>query len=200
MTAAADGPTIDWAQHERLVYYHLTRWGYFSSHPDYDDLVQEGRIALWKAAQTYRPEVGAPWGSYASVCIRHAIQMWYRRQLRQADQREVSLETPIAETADGEVVTVGETLVQSGEGPEEWALYRDRLATLEQWMQQLTPSDQALLRQRWAGVPQKELAQRMGRHRTLVYKRLKQLLGALAVERSPYGATARAPLYQGVVR
>lgn len=41
---------------------------------EFEDLLQEGRIAVMRAEQLYDPALGKPFGSYAAVAIRHKIQ------------------------------------------------------------------------------------------------------------------------------
>ena len=58
----------------------------------YADLVQEGRIALWRAVLKYDPQRGAAFSSYAWMAIRH--QLWAaERQVQLCDRR---LETEAA--------------------------------------------------------------------------------------------------------
>lgn len=47
-----------------------------------EDLVQEGMIGLWKACQTFDEGRGTPFSTYACVCIRNAMGMFIRKELR----------------------------------------------------------------------------------------------------------------------
>jgi RNA polymerase sigma factor (sigma-70 family) len=63
-----------------------------------DDLLQEGRIALWRAIEGYEPRRGAAFSTYASVAIARAVwratyqERCERRLVRQADPPDAYLE------------------------------------------------------------------------------------------------------------
>ncbi|MDI3298362.1 MAG: sigma-70 family RNA polymerase sigma factor [Bacillota bacterium] len=65
--------------HERLIYsvLHAMLPGW-RARPDADDLVQEGRLALWRAAHHYQADRAA-WSTYAVAAIRRAILRWLER-------------------------------------------------------------------------------------------------------------------------
>jgi RNA polymerase sigma factor (sigma-70 family) len=102
---------LEW--HERLVHYVVRNqiWG---GVPE-DDLLQEGRIALWRAIERYDPKRGAAFSTYASVAIAH--QVWQatkkercdRRLVRQADPPDayLVLEARIWQEQVGEVLAEG---------------------------------------------------------------------------------------------
>ncbi|WP_294475748.1 sigma-70 family RNA polymerase sigma factor [uncultured Ruminococcus sp.] len=46
------------------------------------DLVQEGMMALLKAVNSYRPDRGAGFATYAGVCIRHSMLSYIMRDSR----------------------------------------------------------------------------------------------------------------------
>jgi len=83
-------------RHEGLVHYMVGRqyWGEVAK----DDLLQEGRIALWRAIQGYDPGRGVSFSTYAGVAIERGI--WRvtardrrcRRKVRQADPADTYLE------------------------------------------------------------------------------------------------------------
>ena len=76
--------------HEGLVHFVLQQQ--FRGGMEYDDLAQEGRIALWKAVLGFDPEHGGAFSSYAGVAIRHQIWNAVARFKRQ--QRLLSLPEP----------------------------------------------------------------------------------------------------------
>ena len=47
-----------------------------------EDLIQEGMIGLWKACQVFDKNRGVPFSSYACICIRNAMGMLLRKELR----------------------------------------------------------------------------------------------------------------------
>jgi RNA polymerase sigma factor (sigma-70 family) len=65
-----------------------------------DDLLQEGRIALWRAIEGYDPQRGAAFSTYASVAI--ARRVW-RATRQERDQRRLvraDTEHPLADPPD----------------------------------------------------------------------------------------------------
>lgn len=56
---------------------------------DHDDLVNEIRMVLWKAVQTYDPDKGAKFHSWFTQCLNN----WYKDKLRrtEADCRRVNV-------------------------------------------------------------------------------------------------------------
>jgi RNA polymerase sigma factor (sigma-70 family) len=101
------------ARHERLVHYVVRNqiWG---GVPE-DDLLQEGRIALWRAIEGYDPQKGAAFSTYACVAIARAVwaatrhEREQRRLVRQADPPDdyLLLEGGIWLGLVGEVLTEG---------------------------------------------------------------------------------------------
>lgn len=55
-------------RHERLV-YHVIKKLFGPQHVIDEDLVQIGRIALWKAAQSFEPEKGGKFSTHAGKAI-----------------------------------------------------------------------------------------------------------------------------------
>lgn len=46
---------------------------YYYGFSDFEDVVQEGAIGLFKAVKVYNPKKGVPFSVFASVCIKHNI-------------------------------------------------------------------------------------------------------------------------------
>ena len=67
-------------ENEKLVYYV-----YEKLHKDSfvienkDDLIQEGFLGLIKAEQTYNPETKVKFSTYAILCIKNAMLMYFRQ-------------------------------------------------------------------------------------------------------------------------
>jgi len=75
-------------QHERLVHFILRQQA--SGGVPYEDLLQEGRIALWQAILHFDPRRGVTFASYAGVAIRN--QIW--RAVKIANRPQVWLPPP----------------------------------------------------------------------------------------------------------
>lgn len=84
------------AWHEPFVRY-MVRTQIWGGVPE-GDLLQEGRIALWRAIERYDPRRGATFSAYASVAIARAVwratqqERGQRRLVRQADPVDAYLE------------------------------------------------------------------------------------------------------------
>jgi RNA polymerase sigma factor (sigma-70 family) len=63
-------------------WYMRNKSGISAKSADYDDALQEARIALVRAAEKFSEQVGAKWMHYACVCIRRQIALWMRREAR----------------------------------------------------------------------------------------------------------------------
>ena len=58
-----------------------------------DELMQQAALGLIGAAETYRPDKGAAWTTYAVRCIANRVHSWLNWQLRHL-KRKVPLDTP----------------------------------------------------------------------------------------------------------
>ena len=63
--------------HQDLVAKAVSRYGYDCNR---DDLRQECRMALMRAARTYDKESRVPFGAYAWKCLRNATMSFFRKQ------------------------------------------------------------------------------------------------------------------------
>lgn len=74
-----------------------------------DELFSIGCLALVRAADTFNPKSNIKFSTYAGRCVYNAICMFLRRD-RVAQQRELSLETPIGYKKNGQPKRVWETI------------------------------------------------------------------------------------------
>lgn len=94
-------------ENENLVRWVLGR--FFPGWEHDEDLHQIGLIALWRACETYDPEQGVKFSTYATKCIRAAILTEFRRQSAQhVPDVALSLDEP-CRAYEGEA-TYGEVL------------------------------------------------------------------------------------------
>lgn len=139
---------IAWEDHERLVYLALTRLGVRQHQPDWDDLAQEGRIALWLATRTFDPAQGS-WATYALRGITQAVRNAQQRQDRVARRRGPSLDAPL--DAEAPAVALADAIADPGPTPEARAIEQAAQARLTAWLATRTPRDAAVVRGRWEG-------------------------------------------------
>lgn len=62
---------------EKLVYFAVHQ--YYPTLLGDEDIIQLGRIGLWKAIQSYKPG-SSKFGNYAVVCIKHEIDRYFQGQ------------------------------------------------------------------------------------------------------------------------
>ena len=67
-------------ENERLIYYTVKK--YFPAATIDEDLLQEGRLGLWRACLAYDPESEGCFSSLAVACIRNAVSNYLRHMSR----------------------------------------------------------------------------------------------------------------------
>ena len=79
--------------HNLRLVSHVVR-KYYSSSPNGEDLVSVGTIGLCKAVDSFSPENGTRFATYAAKCIQNEILMYFR------SQKKLSCEVSLNETID----------------------------------------------------------------------------------------------------
>ena len=95
-------------ENEKLVFFILNK--YYPTHAFDEDAVQEGRIGLWNACQSYDPERSA-FSTYAGRAIRNAIAMSLRQETRLSKLPTVSLSSVVGVQRGGDEITLEDTVV-----------------------------------------------------------------------------------------
>ena len=93
--------------HNLRLVSHIVR-KYYASARDQEDLVSIGTIGLVKAVDTFRPECGARFATYAAKCIQNEILMHFRSRKKLA--AEVSLGETIDVDRDGNPLAYSDVL------------------------------------------------------------------------------------------
>ena len=145
-------------KYERLVYSVLTKK--LPAHVGDDDLVQVGRIALWRCAKKYDPDKGK--------FTTYAYQSIYHSMLRELGKRKatVSLNTPV----------IGEDDIELQDTIEDFRQSLDNLDVkfeLEEFLETLTERQRAVLKRRAIGESYSEIADHMGISRSLACNEVK---------------------------
>jgi len=127
-----------------------------------DDLVQMGRIALWRCPQRYDPDKGK-FSTYAYKAIYHAM-------LKELSKRksEVSLNTPVVGEEECELQDLIPDLKSSLEGAE-------IRFELEDFHKTLTPRRQEIMKLKMSGRTRKEIAEHVGTSFEMVKKELQAI-------------------------
>lgn len=94
-------------KHNLRLVAHITK-KYKSSYSDPDDLISIGSIGLIKAVRTFDPDKAKQFSSYASRCIENEILMVLRHEKKMMN--EVSMETSLGSDAEGNELTIADTL------------------------------------------------------------------------------------------
>ena len=85
---------------QKLVYYVIKQLDLYHKLEDYFDI---GLIGLCKAAQTFKPENGSRFSTYACVCIRNDILTEIRNENRQCDAYAISFSSIISSSKDNDL-------------------------------------------------------------------------------------------------
>lgn len=93
---------------QKLVHFVVNK--YFPSFYDDEDIIQVGRIGLWKACVGYDSQKGK-FSSFAVHCITNEIRMEFRRRERMSRFGYItSLDEPLYFDKDGTAVTLAHTI------------------------------------------------------------------------------------------
>ena len=90
-------------EHNLRLVAHVSK-KYSGAVPDPDDLISIGTIGLIKAVDTFRPEKGSKFSSYAAACIQNEILMFLRSGKKSA--LDISVNEPIDTDRNGNVLTL----------------------------------------------------------------------------------------------
>lgn len=95
-----------------LIYHCMKKFGVYKSSTEFDDYYEECAYRLCKAAETYNPERGANFATYACICIQTGILLLLRdkRKSMKYISFEKSINEPISIDLDGNSVTIEDTL------------------------------------------------------------------------------------------
>ena len=148
----------------RLVAHIMKK--YYTQTRDQEDLISIGTIGLIKAVDTFDPDKGKRFSSYASRCIENELRMELRRVRKAGVQ--VSLQEPLE--AGGQL-TLADTLPDDAEMEADCEQRADA-ARLRGLVDALPPRERAVMRMRYGfgGGPrtQQQTAQALGISRSYV--------------------------------
>lgn len=183
-------------QHEGWLALNANHWLRLNPFLDFDDLMQEGRLALLRANERFDPSTGNKLLTFATICIQRAMgeharsfahPVKYprqRRKVRQAIQR-VSFGEPLYEDSTR---TWAEVLA-APQPDLEYAPTDDLMAILGKALKKLTPKQQAVIKARFMeGRKLREVGQELGvsreRVRQIEVKALRLLRGNRILKRA----------------
>ena len=140
---------------------------YFLIGADHEDIVQEGRIGLYKAVRDFRPEKLASFRAFAELCVTRQIITAIKTATRQKHiplNSYISLNKPIFdEESDRTLLDV----ISEGRitNPEELLIGQEDLSTIESRIgKMLSPLEWEVLLAYLDGRSYQEIAEDLGRH------------------------------------
>lgn len=152
-------------RHNLRLVAHICK-KYYAGTAAQDDLISIGTIGLIKAVDTFDPDKGKRFSSYASRCIENELRMELRRVRKAGVQ--VSLQEPLE--AGGQL-TLADTLPDDAEMEADCEQRADA-ARLRGLVDALPPRERAVMRMRygfWGGPrTQQQTAQALGISRSYV--------------------------------
>lgn len=156
--------------HNLRLVSHIVR-KYYSSSKNQEDLISIGTIGLVKAVDSFSPENGARFATYASKCIQNEILMNFRSQRKRAC--DVSINDVIDVDRDGNPLTYIDVLSSDenvSEEVEQKILSDKALRYIET---KLTERERQIIIMRYGlcGVPeqtQKQISEKIGISRSYV--------------------------------
>ena len=168
--------------HNLRLVSHIVR-KYYSSGRSQEDLVSIGTIGLVKAVDSFSPENGARFATYAAKCIQNEILMHFRSQKKLA--AEVSLGETIDVDRDGNPLTYSDVICSEENLTEEVErrMQTSKALTLVETILDERERQIIVLRYGLYGhkaLTQREIATRLGISRSYVSRIEKGALAKLA--------------------
>lgn len=164
----------------RLVAHIIKK--YASSGADQDDLMSLGTIGLIKAVDTFNPECGTHFATYASKCLQNEILMYFRSRKKLCN--EVPLGDTIDTDKDGNPLTYMDIISIKDTIAEDLNLRIGIEKALCGINTLLSPREQEIIVLRYGlgggkCMPQREIAARLGISRSYVSRIEKKALNKL---------------------
>ncbi len=157
-------------------YIRYTASSFSLPYSEWDDVNDEGVIALYRAVMTYDAAHGASFTTYARVCIRNAIRSFVRsfRKQQEKQRNDLSLDDQKAEV-----------LADAADCPEDRLLASEWMADIRSGMKEcLSETERKVLNFRLDGLGTSEIAVMIGKDTKSVentlFRARKKLRGYLA--------------------
>ena len=159
---------------QKLVYHIIKQLHLYHKLEDYLDV---GIIGLCKAAQTFKPENGSKFSTYACICIRNDILMEIRNENRQCDAYAISFSSIISSSKDKDL-TLEDTL--SDYELENDILNKEELISLITSIERLDKKDKTIIDLYfYQNKTQKQIAQILNMSQANASRRIQRALNNL---------------------
>ncbi len=167
--------------HNLRLVTHIVRKYYLSAN-NQEDLISIGTIGLIKAVDTFNPENGARFATYASRCLQNEILMHFRTQKKLG--AEISIQETIDTDHEGNPLTYIDIIAQEDTIADDLDK-KQRIAKLKSLiLTTLTPREREIIEMRYGlcnkpPVTQRVCAQKLGISRSYVSRIEKNVLEKL---------------------
>lgn len=157
-------------EHNLRLVAHIVK-KYYAPGGENDDLLSIGTVGLIKAIDTYKPDSGTRFATYAGKCMQNEILMYFRSQKKQA--QETSLNEPVETDKDGNPLTYLD-IVCSDEDIAETTFRRLQVQKLHACVEKaLDPVEKRIIVMRYGldgrePATQREVAEKLGISRSYV--------------------------------
>lgn len=154
----------------RLV-AHIAKKYYYNGGCDNDDLISIGTIGLIKAIDSYNPDSGTRFATYAGKCLQNEILMFFRSQKKQA--LESSLSDTVETDKDGNPLTYMDIISSDDDITEQIDLKIKIEKLMEGINKELQPIEKQIIILRYGlgftkPITQREVAIKLGISRSYV--------------------------------
>lgn len=167
----------------RLVIYIAKK--YESTGMDFEDIISIGSVGLIKAVKTFHSDKKIKLATYASRCIENEILMQLRKNTR--TKKEVSLEQPLSQDKDGNVLSLAETLASDDDDIDQPLIMNDEKKAIWAVMNSLGTREREIMLLRYGlegqdELTQKEIADKMGISQSYISRIEKKVLSKMKKE------------------
>lgn len=164
--------------HNLRLVAHMTK-KFYSPDREQEELISVGTLGLMKAVDSFDPDKGARFATYAARCIENEILMQYRAKRKQAG--EVFFDEPLEYDKDGNALTLKDFISDDVDLEEEVAQTMQQRQLYDYLQQKLTARERTVIARRYGLLgylpqTQREVADAMGISRSYVSRIEKRAL------------------------
>ncbi len=158
-------------EHNLRLVAHIVK-KYYTACKDQEDLISVGTVGLIKAIDSFDPENGARFATYAGKCLQNEILMYFRAQKK--TQLESSLNDPVDTDKDGNPLTYMDILCSEEDITEEIDLKIKSSLITRALRETLNTRERRIIAMRYGMTPdgkcmaQREVAAALGISRSYV--------------------------------
>ena len=157
--------------HNMRLVAHVAK-KYTGSREDPEDLISIGTIGLLKAVESFRPDYGSRFATYAIRCIDNELLMYFRS--RKKIRSEVSLFEPIGTDKEGNQIQLVDVLEYQEKNVPEELLKQEQVKRIREHMESVLDEREAFIIKKRYGLEgeeewtQRRIAAKLGISRSYV--------------------------------